>query len=54
VLGIGGSFACLLLCEVYKPLVRRQSEKFNYKLYCQQKAEEDARMEKYEEPADKM
>merc|ERR1719159_37722 len=31
-LGIGGSFGCLVLCELYKPLVRRQSEEYQRKV----------------------
>jgi magnesium-transporting ATPase (P-type) len=39
-LGIGGSFCCLVLCEVYKPFVRRQSNAYQERLIAAQEESE--------------
>jgi magnesium-transporting ATPase (P-type) len=44
VLGIAGSFACLILCEVYKPFVRKQSDAYQKR---SQLAEEAAESNRY-------
>jgi hypothetical protein len=41
VLGIGGSFACLILCEVYKPFVRKQSDAYQQRVHRAETAESD-------------